>query len=86
MKQTLILPEKIQLIHENEEKYNISIDSVSNIIKRTTECTESYEQNESLIKKSNLRDEFSQQLCVCGWRPLYFHNHAHPHSSYYNLF
>ena len=69
-KHTLTLSEKIQLIHENKDKfsyrtladkYKISIGSVSNIIKRKAEYIQSYEQNESSTKKRNLRGEFSQQ-------------------------
>jgi predicted DNA-binding protein YlxM (UPF0122 family) len=64
----LTLSEKIQLIPENEEsfsyrtladKYKISMDSVSNIIKRKAEYMKSYEQNESSTKKQHLRDEFT---------------------------
>ena len=65
---TLILSDKIQLIHENEQKfsyraladkYMILIGSVSNIIKRNTEYMEDYEENQNSVKKHNLRDEFS---------------------------
>ncbi|CAF3934434.1 unnamed protein product, partial [Adineta steineri] len=70
-KRTLTLSDKVQLIRENEqhvnyrtlaENYQISIDSVSNIIKRKAEYLENYEQNENSNKKRNFRDEFNQQL------------------------
>ena len=70
-KHTLTLSEKIELIRENEEKfsyrtladkYKTSIGSLSNIIKRKVEYIESYEQNESLTKKRNLRN-FEIRFC-----------------------
>ncbi|CAF1419046.1 unnamed protein product [Adineta steineri] len=70
-KRTLTLSDKVKLIHENEqnvnyrtlaENYQISIGSVSNIIKRKAEYLESYVQNENSNKKRNFRDEFNQQL------------------------
>ena len=56
----LTLSEKIQLIREHEQnqsyrsladKFNISVGSVSNIIKRKAKHLEDYEQNESSTKK-----------------------------------
>ena len=71
MRHELTLSEKVQLIHDSEEKisyrvladkYKISIGSVSNIVKRKAEYMESFEQNDSSTKKRNLRNEFNQQV------------------------
>ena len=65
---TLTLSEKAQLIREHEEnlsyrtladKYKISIESVSSIVRLKVEYMECYEKNENSTKKRNLRDDSS---------------------------
>lgn len=71
MRHELTLSEKVQLILDSEDKiiyrtladkYKISVGSVSNIVKRKAEYSESFEQNGSSAKKRNLWNQFNQQV------------------------
>ena len=69
----LTLQEKIQLIFDNKdgnglsqrtlaEKYNISLGSVSNILKRKTEYLNDYETNQNQNVKRKLKNVNAQKL------------------------